>query len=180
MIVLNTRIVDRSCVRGLGRGGLGRLQKQSLKAAAEDWHARTLPRHFTPGNMARYQIRKRSAFYLGIIKPRAGVGQGRFVDLVLKGRSKRFLQTFVTITGTKDRQTVRMKPPGYFTNPFVGSWTDPKSGRTRRITRQPDKPAETTRTNSEDRDRLRRVCETRLAALVRQAKADRTVTITGN
>jgi hypothetical protein len=177
MIVLGFEIVDRSFLRGIGRK-VGRIQKESLLAVAEFWHKNLLPRHFTPGNRARYRLAPRSKFYLEKIKPRAGRGQGKFVDLELRGQSRRFMLTFATFTGSKDRITIRMKPPRYFANPFIGSYTDPKTGKTKRITRQPNKPDEVTRTNEEDLAKMRDVMRKKFLQLVTQAKQERRERIT--
>ena len=169
-IILDIQVQNRSCLKGVGRQ-FGKFQKKAMEAAAADWHERILPRHFTPGNNSRYRMAKRSALYERVIKRKIGVGQGKFVSLTLKGRSQRFMQAFFTITGSKDRITLRMKPPGYFTNPFIGTYKDPQTGKTKRITRQPDKPAETTRTTDEDRLRLRKVVERNLVRMIRDFRA---------
>lgn len=172
MIILGVDVLDKSIIRGLGRK-FGGFQKQAIREGVEDWHSHTLAKHFTPGNRGRYRIAVRSQLYTKEIKPAKGTGQGRYVDLQLSGKSRRFMQAFYTITGSKDRMTLTMKPPGYFTNPFIGSWTDPDTGKTKRITRQPNKPDEATQTNNEDRERIRRVVNDRLLALVNAAQAER-------
>lgn len=170
MIILDIKIRDRCFIRGLGRA-LGRFQYLALVAAAIEWHSNVLPRHFTPGNESRYRFEKRNTLYEKVIKRKLGVGQGKFVALTLKGRSERFLRSFYTIGGNKNRVTVRMTGPRYFTNPFIGSFKDPATGKTKRITRQPDKPAEATRVSDDDRLRLQRVAQRALLALIARHRA---------
>ena len=169
-VILDIKVQDRSSIRGLGRA-FGRFRYLALVAAALDWHERTLPRHFSPGNESRYHFEKRSQVYRKIIKPRAGVGQGKFVSLTLKGRSARFLQSFYTVGGNKNRVLLRMRPPTYFTNPFIGTFKDPQTGKTKRITQQPNKPAEATTLTDEDRLRMKRVAETTLVDLIRRHRS---------
>jgi len=170
MIILGVQIADNSGLKGM-RGKIGGIQKQALHETAQLWHRTVLAGHFAPGAAAGYGYKPRSRFYLSIIKPFQGQGQGKFILLILKGMARRWLQNFVTITGTKDRQTIRMKAPGYFTRPFIGSFTDKKSGKTKRITNQPDKPAELVKIGSGDKQILRDFMQDRIIQLFKTARA---------
>lgn len=88
------------------------------------------------------------------IKKESGEGQGKYVKLLLKGKSQRWLRTFASITATSHQAVLTMQGPTYFTQPFVGTTTDPESGRLKTITRQPDKPGAVVETNEEDRRML--------------------------
>lgn len=167
--VLNTEVVDRSGLRGLGRRW-GAIQRNALRDTAEHYHRRLFPRHFTPGNTSRYGHTPRSRFYRQVIKPFQGAGQGKFVDLQLKGTSRRAMVHLAKITATKNRATITMRPPNYFTNPFVGVLRG-RGGKLKQIRRQPDKVAEVTRFNDQDRNDLQRYLERRLQTLLKQALA---------
>lgn len=168
-IILGFRVVDRSLLRGLGRR-FGKFRKQAMHDMAEFWHREIFPRHFGNSNRSAYGFAPRTPFYLEVIKRRKGVGVGRFRDLVLTGQSRRWMQAFVRISGTAQRVSVRMSPPRYFTNPFIGSFTDPRTGRVKHVTRQPDKPDEVTRFNAEDRRDLRQFLARRLQEQIDAAK----------
>lgn len=169
MIILGMKIEDRSLIRGLGRRWTG-IVKQSMLDMAAHWHRSIFPQHFGPSNRTLYQFQPRSQVYTKEIKPKAGVGVGRFRDEVLTGRSQRFMQAFVKITGTARKVTVRMNAPGYFTKPFIGTWIDEKTGETKRITRQPDKPDEVTRFSADDRRELREFMGERLQRRLQEAR----------
>lgn len=136
--------------RGMGKR-FRAMKREALKEVAWFWHTNILERHFTPGNVSRYRMEARNRFYKEEIKKKQGEGQGRYVDLILKGRSLRWMKTFASVAGTATAATLRMKPPSYFTRPFIGTFTDPETGKQKRITRQPDKPAELKQVNSADR-----------------------------
>lgn len=132
------------------------LKREALREVAWFWHAKILERHFTPGNSSRYRMSARNRLYREVIKKKAGEGQGRFVDLQLKGRSLRWMKAFANVTGTQYQATLRMRPPGYFTKPFIGSFTDRTTGKVKRVTRQPDKPSEVKQISNDDRAMLTR------------------------
>lgn len=163
-ITLGVEITNMRQFRGMGIR-FAKLRKETLQETAEYWHARVLGRHFTPGNAGRYRMSRRKQFYLDKIKSKLGQGQGKWVDLVLRGKSERWMRVFKTISGTSTAATLRMKPPGYFANPFVGSYRD-RRGRTRQISQQPDKPSEVTRFDESDRGSLRRYMQQRLQSRV--------------
>lgn len=139
------------------------IKKMSLQSVARFWLENIFPGHFTPGNQARYQMKPRSKFYKEVVKKIEGEGQGRFVDLLLKGKSKRWLRTSARITGTQERATLRMSGPAYFANPYLGrvhKEIETPSGTRRvidiNIRSQPDKPKELTTINESDRQAMRR------------------------
>lgn len=154
-LVLLIDVQGSAALKG-GKRKLARLQKQALLRTAEYWHRRLFPRHFTPGNTSRYQLQPRTRFYKEIIKKFQGQGQGRFVDLVLTGRSARAMKSLARFTSTTNRTTVRMRPPSYFTNPFA------TGGK-----QQPDKVAEVQRMSAEDRSDLQDFFRRRVAALAK-------------
>lgn len=148
LIVLSAEL--KNIPRGYGRRYRA-VKREALREVAWYWHARILHRHFTPGNSSRYRMKMRNKLYRQEIKIKQGEGQGRFVDLILKGRSLRWMRAFASVTATGTQSTLRMKTPAYFTKPFVGSWTDPETGRRRVITQQPDKPGEVKQISTDDR-----------------------------
>lgn len=153
LIALNITVTDKSPLRGLGRRW-GQIQRASLQAVARHWQATILPKHFTPGNRSRYGLAPRNRLYMQKIKQRKGKGQGKWVDDLLTGQSRRWMQSLSTITGSRNHCTLRMKAPAWFTNPFIGSYRDPKSGKTKTVSQQPDKPAEATAISADDRANL--------------------------
>ncbi len=152
MIIVGAKIVRTSVPRDL-RGKVAAITRQALRACAGAWRDKVLPRHFTPGNDARYRFDPRNRVYMNEIKREEGVGQGRFVKLLLKGKSQRWLRTFNHITATSKQAVLYLQGPTYFTQPFIGTRIDER-GRLKVVTRQPDKPREVTETNEEDRSML--------------------------
>lgn len=153
LIVLNAVIDTPLRGQGLSRK-LPAMKRQSLRKTGETWHHRFLQSHFTPGNEGRYGNMPRNAVYMVDIKKAEGVGPGRFVKLQLKGKSLRWMMAFPAITATSHQCVVRMVTPTYFDKPFIGSWIDPKTGRLKTVTKQPDKPKESTVVNNSDRQAL--------------------------
>ena len=173
MIVLDVKLIDTTGLKG-GVRAISRIQREALRSTAEFWHQVILARHFSPGAAAGYHHASRSRVYKQIIKPKEGAGPGKYIDLLLKGRSRRAMQYLYTITGSKDRMTLRMQTPGYFTNPYVGTFNDPRTGKTKRITRQPDKVKEVTTIGSGDRQILRDHFADQLLAGWQKARATST------
>jgi hypothetical protein len=136
---------------------LPRFVKESLREVGIWWHLNLLQRHFTPGNESRYGTMTRNTIYMDKIKKAGGVGQGRYVKGVLKGKALRWMRAFPSITATQHRCVVRMVTPTYFDKPFIGSFIDPQTGRLKKVTRQPDKPAEATAVNDADRQSMTNV-----------------------
>jgi hypothetical protein len=152
LIVLNCELKKRP--RGLGRR-YAQVKRDVLKEVAWHWHAKILERHFTPGNSSRYRMAARNKYYREKIKPRKGTGQGRFVDLILRGATLRRMKHFATVTGTQYVSTLSMNTPTYFTRPFIGTFIS-ESGRMRHIGKQPDKPGEVKQISNDDRAMLTR------------------------
>jgi hypothetical protein len=153
LVVLNCELKHRP--RGMGRR-YSRVKKEVLKEVAWHWHAKILERHFTPGNSSRYRMATRNKVYREFIKKEQGTGQGRFVDLLLRGQSLRRMRHFSSVTGTQYYATLTMNTPTYFTRPFIGTFTDPNTGRVKRVSRQPDKPGEVKQISNDDRAMLTR------------------------
>jgi hypothetical protein len=168
-IILTLKTVDRSALKGLGLS-YARMVKQTLYDTAEHWHKEIFPSHFGPQNQGKYQYAPRTAVYLQKIKRLHGVAEGKFRIQVLQGKSGRALRNLVRISGSSRQATVRMSAPGHFTNPFVGSWVDAKTGRVKRVTRQPNKPEEIVRKSATDREKLRAFSTQRLAQLITTAR----------
>lgn len=160
-LILDIRIENRGLIKGIGRQ-FRSAQTEVLKDSADFWHHAIFPKHFKGANRSRYGFAPRNRVYESEIKQKKGQGSGRFVDDVLTGKSARWMAAFFKISGTSKRVTVRMFPPTYFTNPFIGEFRDPRTGKARRVTQQPDKPDEVTRFNSEDRHQLREFTAERL------------------
>jgi hypothetical protein len=190
-IVLNTKIENREAIVGMGRRWPAVI-RTSLKAVARYWLEKKFPGHFTPGNEARYHHDERNKFYKRFIKPVEGEGQGKFVDLLLKGKSKRWLWTSATISGTQHHAIVRMKGPAYFANPFIGrlekqitqtnynarqNMMEPGMTRTIiiNITRQPDKVRELTEVSIADKNDLQQFLQNDIGMRARIALVGRGV-----
>lgn len=154
MIILGAEITDDIIAKAGKR--LKNAAGNALVEAVKQYHREIFTKHFTPGNSARYRMQKRTTLYTQLIKKKAGSGQGKFVDLLLKGASQRRMMAFATVRKTDGGNTavLRMETPRYFTNPFIGTFTDAKSGKQKQITQQPDKVAEVVQLNPDDRQRL--------------------------
>lgn len=152
LIILNCKITGGTPV-GLSRK-VPTVTKASLRATAEMWHGTIMEKHFTPGNDSRYRFDPRNAVYMAEIKRQEGVSQGRYVKDILKGQSLRWMRTFKNIAATSKQAVVRMTTPTYFEKPFLGTFVDPKNGKTKHVTRQPNKPGEATQINDSDRSNL--------------------------
>lgn len=174
-IILGFKIENRSLFRGLGARYAG-IVKDILRETATYWHRAIFPRHFGNLNRSRYQLAPRNRFYAEVLKPKKGRGEGRFVDEVLTGVSQRMLLAFFSVTGTAKKATVKAQAPTYFTNPFIGSFTDPRTGRLKHVTRQPDKPDEVSRFHELDRAELRDFAAARMQARLNAARAATTKT----
>lgn len=130
-----------------------RVVREIMRGIATDWHEYVQPRHFTPGNSARYRMERRTDWYRRNSKLSKGRGQGKYVANLLTGKSRRFAMAFAKITATQHKATVTMTLPSYFDRPYAGTRTVRKGRKTivKRITRQPDKPRELTQiTRDED------------------------------
>lgn len=116
--------------------------REALKDAARYWGRHILPKHFKPKNRAEYQHQPRDPEYVED-KREFGTGQGRFVDLLLKGKSRRWAMHGQRVTGTSQGARIRVDVPAYFTRP-----KELKPGS------QPDKKAELKRVSAADKQRL--------------------------
>lgn len=155
MPLIALKIFTQNVPKGWGRR-FAQIKRETLKQVAWQWHSNILERHFTPGNSSRYRMATRNKLYREVLKKEQGTGQGRFVDLILRGQSLRRMKHFATVTGSQYYATLSMSTPTYFTRPFIGTFTDPKTGRTKRVSRQPDKPGEVKQISNDDRQMLTR------------------------
>lgn len=180
-IILGFEIQMRGKLLGKeGRKAVRDSVKAGMIEAAWQWHAVILDKHFVSSNRGRYQHEKRTDVYLNFIKKMQGTGVGRFVDQIKTGKSRRFLKAFASVSGTARSVTLTMKPGRYFTNPFVGSFTDPRTGEQKRVTRQPDKVAELTRVHVQDARDLRDFAARKVANLLRAEEYIRNIRIAAN
>lgn len=146
--------LESDLLEGLGKR-FPRAYRSAMKGMVEVYHREIFPRHFFGSNRSRYKIKPRSQFYLTVIKRVTGRGPGRYVDLLLRGVAARRMKSFATIRAADGGNTMvlRMQAPRYFTNPFIGSYIN-EHGDRKTITQQPDKVAEVTQVNAEDRTNL--------------------------
>jgi hypothetical protein len=170
LIALNVKIDRKQVPRDL-RSKIPAITRQALRACAGAWHANVLPRHFTPGNESRYRFDPRNPKYMAEIKREHGEGQGKYVKLLLKGKSQRWLRTFANITATSHQAVLTMQGPTYFTQPFIGTFIDPETGRQKTVTRQPDKAREVVETNDDDRRMLQNTFRDQVALSMTLAHA---------
>lgn len=170
LIGLGVEVRAAPALRGTGTTK-ARILKQALHDTAQHWHDRIFPDHFEPVARTEYRnyVEPRDKGYIFETKLPEGIGAGRTVADILKGQSSRWMRHLYRITGTSHRAKVRMNAPAYFTHPFVGTITDPETGRTRVITRQPDKPAEVTSVSDSDRQELRVFYADRITRLYAEA-----------
>jgi len=168
-VILGIQTEDQANLKDLRRKFKG-FMKATLQTVAEFWHQQLLKKHFLTAARSKYAFEQRNEFYKDVIKKIEGVGEGKSIDLVLKGQSKRFMMAFPKHSGTSVRSTVTMRPPTHFTNPFIGTFTDPKTGKQKHISRQPDKVREVTGVVDEDRQALRAAAADKLQALIAEAR----------
>lgn len=95
--------------RGMARD-FNKARKEVNREAGVFWHRTILDRHFKQSARAEYQYEPRDERYLRK-KRFIGVGQGKFMDLILSGQSRRFAQHNPTITSTSRSARVKMKLP---------------------------------------------------------------------
>jgi hypothetical protein len=142
LVQLDGKITNlREIRRMLGARTVTQIQKVALRDTANFWHEKILPRHFRPESHYRYAHENRTPHYRRETKAEEGVGKGKTVDNIFSGQSERWMKVFFNITGSSRRVTLSMRPPRYFTNPYIGQVTLP-DGRIVNISRQPDKPRE--------------------------------------
>lgn len=159
MIILGVTTTDE-LTAGLGKR-FKAAHTRAMKGSIEDYHDKLFPRHFYNSNRSRYRMAQRSQFYLKVIKPRRGVGTGRFVDNVLKGTSMRRMMAFYTVRASDGGNTfiLRMQAPRYFTEQYQG---------------QPDKKSEVEQINEDDKAKIRGFYLNRMRAEWDKIKQKRT------
>jgi len=168
-VILDLQTIGRRNFIGL-KTTYARLCRQTLHETATFWHKEIFPRHFSTRNITKYGLEKRTEFYLKKLKPKLGVGVGRFRLMMLTGQSRRWMESLGKVGGPGTRVTVRMPAPKHFTNPFIGSFVQPKTGVRKYVSRQPNKVLEVTKFDAEDNADLRRRARWRLAQLLREAR----------
>ncbi len=173
MIALGVTITD-DIITGLGRSYRASYRRAMLESV-KYYHTTIFPKHFGTSNRSRYKLEPRTRFYLSVIKPREGQGQGRFVDLLLHGTARRRMMYNARIWATDggNSVTLKMLTPKYFTNPFVGTYVDAE-GKQKRITRQPDKVAEVVQVNPDDKRTLANHIQASLLAALKVKRAKTT------
>lgn len=175
--VLGIKVESDAPLGREGRKWLTALRKELLQNVAFFWLAVIFSRHAELGQQSKYVFEKRNDLYANFIKKIHGQGAGKSAMLQFSGRSMRFMKAGYKITGTAGSATVSMRPPSYFTNPFIGSFTDPKSGKVKRITRQPDKVDEVLRRHPSDDSDLRDYANQRAQELIRDFKLPTVTTV---
>lgn len=168
MIILDIGVKNSAGFTVDGRRWLRGITKQTLRHTAEFWHRTILAKHFAPSARFAYRYEPRNRGYLEGEKKDEGVGEGKIAYLRLKGKSRRFMLAFVSFSASSKRASVTMRPPFYFRNPFVGTRTDPRTGRKHTITRQPDKPAEVTAQTTKDKRLVRDEAAREMQRLMRE------------
>lgn len=153
-VVLGIEIIDDSFIKGL-RGQLASIKKLTMTEVAEHFHEEFVPRRFTPGNDTRYPHDKRNQVYKDQIKKRYGIGQGKYVSNTLSGKAKRRALLRKPIRATQHQATLTIETPSYVKRPFVGTFRDPKTGRQKRVTRQPDQVHELSQIPDSEKQQLR-------------------------
>ena len=161
-VILGIKHESRTVARGLLQRW-PEIVRKTMFATAEHWHDEIFPDHFGARNRSKYGFEPRNALYTAVIKQEKGQGIGKFRDEVLTGKAQRQMQYLFKITGTAHAVRVRMSPETYFYRPFIGSFTDPRTGKQKTISHQPDKPDEVTRFSEDDKEALREFSAKRLA-----------------
>lgn len=172
--------VERTAPLGEMRKELAKIRREVMRDVGNRFVSEHLKPHFGPANRQRFKHEKRNDGYLKRIKPDQGVGDGRFVDNVLTGRSKRQVMASAKVVATRDRATVRATVPGYFAKPFIGSFLRfkrDKDGRLKsklkQVTRQPDKVKELGTMDQKDVEALTRYALRRGRTHWRNAKVSK-------
>lgn len=177
LIVLNAKIENQRAITGL-KGQWNKVHREAMRGVPMFWMQKRFPDRFKPGNFSRYRMERRNAFYKNFVKQEEGEGDGKTAWLKLKGMSERWLRTSARVTATRNRATLYMTGPSYFSNPFIGKVekeiTIRSTGMKRQIRfnikRQPNKPAELTTIIEADRREIQSFLEGSLARMVHLAK----------
>lgn len=125
------------------RKTMTRFRKLAMQDLGEYWVRELLPDHFKPSARSEFQHEARDEAWLKA-KRLFGLGQGKFVDNVLTGKSRRFLMHGPIIKATSRGVSVRLTGPLYFKNPR------------HKTPGHPDKPDEITRVSERHRFLLSR------------------------
>lgn len=144
---------------GFGKRRWDKVKTAAHADAAEYWHKTCLPRHFRPGNRARYNLRPRSQKYQRrkewlatqsrVMQGRGAVQQGGKVDLVFTGAMARQLIQANTIRAYPTRATLAMFGPRYVTMRVHTS-------------NQPDKAAEITQVRQDEAEQIAKKMDKRV------------------
>lgn len=172
-VVLSTEIRENV---GFEDGLLKKIRtakRKAIKLTARYWHSHIFPRHFAASAESEYGQEDRGKDY----KDRKLERTGKAINLILSGKSRRFMLALEKISATKeDAAIVTMPVPRYFTLPKIGRFIN-FLGREKEIARQPDKPTEATETSDRDRKDLDRFMKRVLKRELSKSKATRTVKI---
>lgn len=168
-IIMTCEVLDRTPIKILKRE-LSRIRREALRELVMWFHEVYVPRRFSPGNDTRYQHAKRNDVYKNRIKRRRGIGQGKYVNNVLTGASRRRAMAFAKATATANQATLRVETPTYFRRPFKGTTRNRKGGITT-INNQPDKVAETVFIPRQELEELRLQFQKILTRKLRQLQS---------
>ena len=151
-VILGVEIVDDSLIKSL-RGMLPAIKKAALRETAEHFHREFVPRRFKSGN-DRYRHEQRNQVYKDRIKKRFGIGDDKNLSNKLSGKTQR-RAALETITATQYVAVLRVDTPTYVRRPFVGVFRDQKTGKSKRVTRQPDQVSELSQIPDSEKRELR-------------------------
>jgi len=176
MFILDIRVRDKSSIKILKRE-LNRIKRETMREVAQEFLDRHVAPHFGPANRQRYAHQRRRPVYRSEIKPREGRGQGKFVDNVLSGQSRRRALSLAKITATSNGAKLRLKLPPYFAKPFIGSFVG-KDGKRKRITQQPDKVKELKTIDARTKSALKQFADKRFLRRIKLLRSVRTKKLT--
>lgn len=116
MIVFDFKVMRK----GIAKKSYNRVFRDQFKGAllfaVKYWHDKVLPRHFYYSAHGKYRHKTRDAFWLQA-KKQMGRGQGKFIDSLFKGTSRRWLMNNPRFSSTSRLGKVRMDAPPYFVKP---------------------------------------------------------------
>jgi len=127
-----------------------RIMRAGFRDLGAYWFRELLPDHFKPSARSEFQHQSRTEKYLKSKRFR-GRGQGRFIDNILLGQSRRFLTHGPSIKATGTGVTIRLDAPLYFRKTPPG---------------QPDQVAEIIRISDRHRNLINRRFENKVRTLV--------------
>ena len=102
---------------------LRRARKIAYAEAAEYWHRRLLPKHFTTGAEERYGYQPRTEGY----KYRKARAKGHTRPLVWSGETRRMVMRSASISTTAKGATVKMRGPKYLYAYHKNRWEPHKA-----------------------------------------------------